>query len=112
MVANLHTILPTINIPEGFTIQKASSLGQIKKFGEALASLFGTSEEGQYVQAFYNQTASAHLWNSENMKLYLGFYKDEVVAVGSLVCTLDSIGIYDIANERRNERKRIWFYYV
>ena len=46
MVANLHTILPTINMPEGFTIQKASSSGQIKKFGEALASLFGISEEG------------------------------------------------------------------
>ncbi|MDD1371197.1 hypothetical protein PTB13_26940, partial [Bacillus sp. MHSD17] len=100
MVANLHTIHPTINLPEGFTIQKAASSGQIKKFGEALASLFGTSEEGIYVQSFYNQTASFHLWNSENMKLYLGFYKDEVVSVGSLVCTQDSIGIYDIATSR------------
>ncbi|MDA1904294.1 GNAT family N-acetyltransferase [Bacillus cereus] len=105
MVANLHTILPTINLPEGFTIQKASSSGQIKKFGEALASLFGTSEEGIHVQAFYNQTASFHLWNSENMKLYLGFYKDEVVSVGSLVCTQDSIGIYDIATKERMRGK-------
>ncbi|EEK83865.1 Acetyltransferase [Bacillus cereus ATCC 4342] len=105
MVANLHTILPTINLPEGFTIQKASSSGQIKKFGEALASLFGTSEEGIHVQAFYNQTASFHLWNSENMKLYLGFYKDEVVSVGSLVCTQDSIGIYDIATKEEMRGK-------
>ena len=30
MVANLHTIHPTTNLPEGFTIQKASSSGQIK----------------------------------------------------------------------------------
>ncbi|MEZ2326967.1 GNAT family N-acetyltransferase [Bacillus tropicus] len=105
MVANLHTILPTINLPEGFTIQKASSSGQIKKFGEALASLFGTSEEGIHVQAFYNQTASFHLWNSENMKLYLGFYKDEVVSVGSLVCAQDSIGIYDIATKERMRGK-------
>ncbi|WP_226639267.1 GNAT family N-acetyltransferase [Bacillus tropicus] len=105
MVANLHTILPTINMTEGFTIQKASSSGQIKKFGEALASLFGTSEEGIHVQAFYNQTASFHLWNSENMKLYLGFYKDEVVSVGSLVCTQDSIGIYDIATKEEMRGK-------
>ncbi|HDR8101013.1 TPA: GNAT family N-acetyltransferase [Bacillus cereus] len=105
MVANLHTILPTINMPEGFTIQKASSSGQIKKFGEALASLFGISEEGKYVQEFYNQTASSHLWNSENMKLYLGFYKDKVVSVGSLVCTLDSIGIYDIATKEEMRGK-------
>ncbi|HFU7086179.1 GNAT family N-acetyltransferase [Bacillus tropicus] len=105
MVANLHTIHPTTNLPEGFTIQKVSSSGQIKKFGEALASLFGTSEEGIHVQAFYNQTASFHLWNSENMKLYLGFYKDEVVSVGSLVCTQDSIGIYDIATKERMRGK-------
>ncbi|MCU5376202.1 GNAT family N-acetyltransferase [Bacillus cereus] len=99
MVADLKTIHPTINMPEGFTIQKASSSGQIKNFGETLANLFGTSEEGIHVQAFYNETASFDLWNSENMKLYLGIFKNEVVAVGSLVCTKDSIGIYDIATK-------------
>lgn len=56
MVADLQTIRPTINMPEGFTIQKSSSSGQIKKFGETLAKIFGTSEEGTHVQAFYNQT--------------------------------------------------------
>ncbi|MGX5499231.1 GNAT family N-acetyltransferase [Bacillus wiedmannii] len=99
MVANLKTIHPTINMPKDFKIQKAFSPGQIKKFGETLASLFGTSEEGIHIQAFYNQTASFDLWNSEQMKLYLGFYKEEVVSVGSLVCTKDSIGIYDIATK-------------
>ena len=39
------------------------------------------------------------------MKLYLGFYKDEVVSVGSLVCTQDSIGIYDIATKERMREK-------
>lgn len=99
MVADLKTIQPTIKMTEGFTIQRASSLGQIKKFGETLANLFGTSEEGIHVQTFYNETASFDLWNSENMKLYLGIFKDEVVSVGSLVCTKDSIGIYDIATK-------------
>ncbi|QIW20782.1 GNAT family N-acetyltransferase [Bacillus thuringiensis] len=99
MVADLKTIHPTINMPKGFTIQKSSSSGQIKKFGETLANLFGTSEEGTHVQAFYNETASFDLWNSEQMKLYLGIYKEEVVSVGSLVCTKDSIGIYDIATK-------------
>ncbi|MEK4409651.1 GNAT family N-acetyltransferase [Bacillus sp. FSL L8-0642] len=99
MIADLKTIHPTINMPEGFTIQKASSSGQIKNFGETLANLFGTSEEGTHVQAFYNETASFDLWNSENMKLYLGIFKNEVVSVGSLVCTKDSIGIYDIATK-------------
>ena len=51
------------------------------------------------MQTFYNETASFDLWNSENMKLYLGIFKDEVVSVGSLVCTKDSIGIYDIATK-------------
>ncbi|PFF10105.1 GNAT family N-acetyltransferase [Bacillus cereus] len=105
MVADLKTIHPTINMPEGFRIEKASSSGQIKKFGETLANLFGTSEEGVFVQTFYNEIASFDLWNSENMKLYLGFYKDEVVSVGSLVCTQDSIGIYDIATKERMRGK-------
>ncbi len=99
MVADLKAIHPTINMQEGFTIQKAFSPGQIKKFGETLANLFGTSEEGTHIQAFYNQTASFDLWNSGNMKLYLGIFKNEVVSVGSLVCTKDSIGIYDIATK-------------
>ncbi len=99
MVADLKTIQPTMKMPEGFTIQRAFSLGQIKKFGETLANLFGTSEEGTHVKTFYNETASFDLWNSENMKLYLGIFKDEVVSVGSLVCTKDSIGIYDIATK-------------
>ncbi|KZE04687.1 acetyltransferase GNAT family [Bacillus mycoides] len=99
MVAELKTIHPRINMPVGFTIQKASSSGQIKKFGETLANLFGTSEEGKNVQAYYNQISSLSLWNSDNMKLYLGLYKGEVVSVGSLVCTKDSVGIYDIATK-------------
>ncbi|PHF01692.1 GNAT family N-acetyltransferase [Bacillus wiedmannii] len=99
MIADLKTIHPLINMTKGFTIQKASSSGHIKKFGETLANLFGTSEEGTHVQAFYNKTASFDLWNSENMKLYLGIFKNEVVSVGSLVCTKDSIGIYDIATK-------------
>ena len=40
MVAELNTIHPTINMPEGFRIEKASSPEQIKKFGETLANLF------------------------------------------------------------------------
>ncbi|PEJ75633.1 GNAT family N-acetyltransferase [Bacillus wiedmannii] len=99
MIADLKTIHPLINMTKGFTIQKASSSGHIKMFGETLANLFGTSEEGTNVQAFYNKTASFDLWNSENMKLYLGIFKNEVVSVGSLVCTKDSIGIYDIATK-------------
>ena len=84
---------------------KASSPEQIKKFGETLANLFGSSEEGIHVQAFYNQTASFDLWNSGNMNLYLGLYKDEVISVGSLVCTKDSIGIYDIATKEEMRGK-------
>ncbi|MGD6888128.1 GNAT family N-acetyltransferase [Bacillus mobilis] len=105
MVADLKTILPIINMPVGFMIQKSSSSEQIKKFGETLASLFGTSEEGVHVQAFYNETASFDLWNSENMQLYLGYYKGEAVSVGSLVITKDSIGIYDIATKEEMRGK-------
>ncbi|HHT7226228.1 TPA: GNAT family N-acetyltransferase [Bacillus cereus] len=99
MVADLKTISPTINMPVSFTIQQASSPGQINKFGETLADLFGTSEEGIHVQAFYNQISNLDICNSENMKLFLGLYEGEVVTVGSLICSKDSIGIYDIATK-------------
>ena len=46
------------------------------------------------------------------MKLFLGFYEGEVVTVGSLICSKDSIGIYDIATKEENERTRIRIYYV
>ncbi|MDM5427973.1 GNAT family N-acetyltransferase [Bacillus mycoides] len=105
MVAELKTIHPRINMPVGFTIQKASSSGQIKKFGETLANLFGTSEEGKNVQAYYNQISSLDLWNSDDMKLYLGLYKGDLVTVGSLVCTKDSVGIYDIATKEEMRGK-------
>ncbi|KAB2459784.1 GNAT family N-acetyltransferase [Bacillus sp. CH126_4D] len=105
MVADLKTIHPILNMPVGFTIEKASLSGQIKNFGETLANLFGTSEEGIHVQAFYNETVSFDLWNSEHMKLYLGIFKNEVVSVGSLVCTKDSIGIYDIATKEEMRGK-------
>ncbi|NUC18189.1 GNAT family N-acetyltransferase [Bacillus mycoides] len=99
MVADLKIIHPIIDIPVGFTIQKATSPKQIQQFGETLAALFGTSAEGTHVQAYYNQISSLDLWNSDDMKLYLGLYKGEVVSVGSLVCTKDSVGIYDIATK-------------
>ena len=86
-------------MPVSFTIQQASSPGQINKFGETLANLFGTSEEGIHVQAFYNQISNLDICNSENMKLFLGLYEGEVVTVGSLICSKDSIGIYDIATK-------------
>ncbi|MGH1158794.1 GNAT family N-acetyltransferase [Bacillus mycoides] len=105
MVAELKTIHPRINMPVGFTIQKASSSGQIKKFGETLANLFGTSEEDENVQAYYNQISSLDLWNSDDMKLYLGLYKGDVVTVGSLVCTKYSVGIYDIATKEEMRGK-------
>ncbi|QWH17876.1 GNAT family N-acetyltransferase [Bacillus mycoides] len=99
MVADLKKIHPIIDIPVGFTIQNATSPEQIQQFGEMLAALFGTSAEGTHVQAYYNQISSLDLWNSDDMKLYLGLYKGEVVSVGSLVCTKDSVGIYDIATK-------------
>ncbi|CAM4257323.1 GNAT family N-acetyltransferase [Bacillus paramycoides] len=99
MVADLKIIHPIIDVPADFIIQKASTPEQIQQFGETLAALFGTSAEGTHVQAYYNQIASLDLWNSDAMKLYLGLYKGKVVSVGSLVCTEDSVGIYDIATK-------------
>ncbi|WP_219375787.1 GNAT family N-acetyltransferase [Bacillus mycoides] len=105
MVADLQTIHPTLDIPAGFIIQKATSPVQIQKFGETLAALFGTSAEGSNVQSYYNQISSLDLWNSDDMQLYLGLYKGDVVSVGSLVCTKDSVGIYDIATKEEMRGK-------
>ncbi|MEX0137201.1 GNAT family N-acetyltransferase [Bacillus nitratireducens] len=105
MVADLRKIHPIIDIPVSFTIEKATLPEQIQQFGETLAALFGTSTEGTHVQAYYNQIASLDLWNSNAVKLYLGLYKGKVVSVGSLVCTEDSVGIYDIATKEEMRGK-------
>ncbi|KFM99681.1 GNAT family N-acetyltransferase [Bacillus clarus] len=105
MVVDLKTIDPIIDVPAGFTIQKAASSLHIQKFGDTLSSLFGTSAEGTSVQAYYNQISSLELWDHKDVSLYLGIFEDEVVSIGSLICTTDSIGIYDIATkEKMRER--------
>ena len=99
MVADLQNNSSYNRHTSRFYNTKSNFAGTNQKFGETLANLFGTSEEGKNVQSYYNQISSLNLWNSDNMKLYLGLYKGEVVSVGSLVCTKDSVGIYDIATK-------------
>ncbi|MCR8964764.1 GNAT family N-acetyltransferase [Brevibacillus halotolerans] len=97
MLANVDQLEPVVLAPEGFVIRQVSTAEDIRVFGEVLASLFPTSQESSSVRSYYEQLSSYPQLFSEKMKLYLGAYKEEIVSIGSLVFTKESVGIYDIA---------------
>lgn len=97
MLANVDQLEPVVLAPEGFVIRQVSTAEDIRVFGEVLASLFHTSKESSSVRSYYEKLSSYPQLFSEKMKLYLGAYKEEIVSIGSLVFTKESVGIYDIA---------------
>ncbi|MED1786767.1 GNAT family N-acetyltransferase [Brevibacillus laterosporus] len=97
MIANLEQLEPVVLVPEGLVMREISTAEDIVEFGEVLASLFGTSQESISVRSYYEQLSSYPQLLTEKMKLYLGEYKGELVSIGSLIFTKESVGIYDIA---------------
>lgn len=97
MIANVDQLEPIVSSRDGFVIRQISTAEDIRQFGEVLASLFHTSQESSSVRSYYEQLSSYPQLFSEKMKLYLGAYKVEIVSIGSLVFTKESVGIYDIA---------------
>ncbi|SEG63958.1 GNAT family N-acetyltransferase [Paenibacillus sp. UNC499MF] len=97
MYANLDALDPGTNCPADFRIKEITSREEAEQFGAVLASLFGESEEGVSVRAFYRKIAALPLEEQSPMKLYIGSYQGQPVSTGTLMFTDDSVGIYDIA---------------
>lgn len=97
MYADLDALHPITECPAEFRVKEIASPAEAEQFGDVLASLFGESEEGANVKAFYRKISRLPLWGASLMKLYIGLYRGRPVSTGTLVFTDDSVGIYDIA---------------
>ncbi|MCR8657490.1 GNAT family N-acetyltransferase [Paenibacillus endoradicis] len=100
MYADLHALFPNKNHTAEFNMIEVSSSKEIEQYGDVIVSLFGDSEEAIQVHAYYKCLSELPLINHSIMKLYIGFFQNEVVSTGSLVFTKDSVGIYDIVTKR------------
>lgn len=103
----IHTsdIVAAEGAASNFTIREVGSSADVVLFGKTLSHLFGESQEAIHVAQYYSHLSATDLWKKPAMKLYIGLYNNDVVSVGSLIYTKDSVGIYDIAtvNEHRNK---------
>ncbi|MFS0840359.1 GNAT family N-acetyltransferase [Paenibacillus sp. 1P03SA] len=97
MYADLDAWKPEKQFPPDFCIREVTSLAETEQFGDVLASLFGESEEGANVRAFYRKIARLPLSGPSPLKMYTGLYRGRPVSTGTLMFTDDSVGVYDIA---------------
>lgn len=97
MVAPLKEIHPIAHIPEGFHIKSVASPEEIVQFGKLLSTLYAGSLEAASIRSYFDKVADITLSNQSDMRLYIGIFQDEIVAIGSLMITGDTVGMYDIA---------------
>lgn len=62
MYADLDALHPITECPAEFRVKEIASPAEAEQFGDVLASLFGESEEGANVKAFYRKISRLPLW--------------------------------------------------
>ncbi|MGH8000662.1 MAG: GNAT family N-acetyltransferase [Brasilonema sp.] len=63
----------------------------------SVAALFGDSEEGRNVAAYFSLLCEQQINQFPAIRHYIGKYHGEVVATGTLFVGSETVGIYDIA---------------
>ncbi len=96
-----------VTSPEGLMIKCVETSSEIQQYGSVLASLFGASEEGNNVAAYFNLLSKQPISQFPAMRHYIGKYQGEVVATGALFVDRETVGIYDIATHASYRHKGI-----
>jgi GNAT superfamily N-acetyltransferase len=96
-----------VRMPAEFIIRPAEHADDIRQYGLVLAELFGASDEGRHVAAYYSLLSASPLSMFPALRYYLGFYRGELAATGCLFIGTESIGIYDIVTRNEYRRKGI-----
>lgn len=96
-----------VNALEGLIINDAKCAIEIQQYGSVLASLFGDSDEGHNVTAYFNLLSEHAMSEFPAMRHYIGQYQGEVVATGALFIGSETIGLYDIATRAEYRHKGI-----
>jgi GNAT superfamily N-acetyltransferase len=107
MVADLTVSNFKVARPEGLIIKYVESPDEIRQYGAVVADLFGDSEEGQHVAAYFNLLGEYRMSDYPAMRHYIGLINDQAVATGLLFIDSDTAGIYDIVTRVEYRRRGI-----
>jgi len=107
MYADLTQAHHRVPAPEELTISHAVHADEIRQYGSVIAELFGDSDEGRQVAAYFNLLSGYGVSHFPAMRYYIGTYAGEVVATGSLFIGSETVGIYDIVTRANYRRKGI-----
>ncbi|GHO88645.1 GNAT family N-acetyltransferase [Dictyobacter formicarum] len=86
-------------------IKQAITASGLLQFGEAIAALFGDSDEGRQVLTYFQRLSEHSPGMFPAMLHYLGTFHGTVVATGTLFVGSETIGIYDIATHADYRRR-------
>lgn len=93
--------------PRGLTIQPVTRADELRQYGAVIAALFGARDEGHQVMTYFNLLSRYPVNQFSALRSYIGTYKGEVVATGSLFVGQDTTGIYDIVTRDEYRRQGI-----
>ncbi|MFC0302615.1 GNAT family N-acetyltransferase [Virgibacillus soli] len=107
MIADLdHIPLFSKRRINDFYIKEVSTLAEVAEFGAILSNLY-EEPEASHMQTYFKKLATLSPSAYPNLKNYIGIFRDEIVSVGSLMFTGNSVGMYDIATKDRMRGKGI-----
>jgi GNAT superfamily N-acetyltransferase len=91
----------------GLTISPATHAAEIRQYSAVIAELFGGSDEGRQVAAYFDLLSEYAADQFPALRYYIGTYCGEVVATGSLFIGSETVGIYDIVTQADYRHKGI-----
>jgi GNAT superfamily N-acetyltransferase len=107
MAAHLSEVKARPLPPPALEIKRVTTASELLQFGEVMALLFGASDEGRHVFAYFQRLAQHPPGSFPAMRHYLGTLDGTVVAVGTLFVGSQTTGIYDLLTRDDYRRRGI-----
>ncbi|MCA9996341.1 MAG: GNAT family N-acetyltransferase [Anaerolineales bacterium] len=105
MMADLTILRPQAVAVAGLSIGRVQTLAEWRHFGRLLEQGFGVTEEGTAVAHYYAQRPSYTPADNPDLRHYLGWLDEEIVATGTLFVGSETVGLYDVMT-REDVRRR------
>ncbi len=107
MLADLNRVQSSVSTPEELSLEPVTQAEEIRGYGAVIAGLFGDSDEGQQVTAYYDLLSAYPVGLFPALRAYIGRFHGEVVATGTLFVGQGTVGIYDIVTRADCRRRGI-----
>jgi GNAT superfamily N-acetyltransferase len=107
MAANLSEVKARALPPPDLELKRVTTASELLQFGEVTAALFGASDEGRHVFAYFERLAQHPPSRFPAMRHYLGTLDGTVVAIGTLFVGSQTTGVYDLVTRDDYRRRGI-----